>query len=222
MKVNRSIRSPNFDARTINVEFVVIHYTACGLQATFDIFRDPTRKVSSHLIISSSGEIYEVVKCWEGQAQRAWHAGKSSWTDEGKTWEEFNDYSIGIELVNNNGNLLSYTDKQYDSLIEVIEHLKLHYPAVQDPTRILGHEQIAGWRGKVDPGWMFDWELFYNACYKGFVHPERNPALPMELKTAIEKFMLALPSDEKTRASFWSALSLTLESAVGLINGNKP
>lgn len=221
MKVNRSIRSPNFDPTNIDVQFVVIHYTACGLQSTFDIFRDPDRKASSHIVISNSGEVYEVVKCLDGQVQRAWHAGKSKWYESNKIWEGFNDFSLGIELVNNNGNLLAYNDKQYESLIKVIQHFKEHHPSLLSPSRILGHEHISGWRGKVDPGWMFDWKRLFIECYPEDDAPTREPSLPVELKNISEKFLLSLPSDEKARATFWQTLSSSLEISVALINNKQ-
>jgi N-acetylmuramoyl-L-alanine amidase len=216
MKVNRSVKSPNFDTKNINVEFLVIHYTACGLQSTLEIFRNPERKVSSHLVLSNSGEVYEVVKCWEGEAQRAWHAGKSIWTDQDKTWENFNDFSIGLEIVNNNGNIIEYSSKQYESLLEIIKHLRQKYPALEDPNRILGHEHIAGWRGKIDPGWMFNWEWLFANCYPTFPPPQRLPTLPEKLLRCSEKFLGTLPENDKSRSTFWQTLNETLEAAVEL------
>lgn len=221
MKVNRSIRSPNFDSTVIPCEFVVLHYSACGLQATFEIFRDPAKKVSSHLVISTSGEIYEVVNCLDGEMHRAWHAGKSSWNDGEKTWEGFNDFSLGIELINNNGNLVEYHEKQYEALFTVLRHLRTHYPSAIDPNRIVGHEHIAGKRGKVDPGWNFDWFYLFSECYPDFVPPERTPVLPMALKDSFEKFLPAVPSDERSRSLFWQALSLSMETSVRLIHDSK-
>lgn len=220
MKVNRSVKSPNFDAKEINVEFLVIHYTACGLQATLDIFRDPERKASSHLVLSNSGEVYELVKCWEGEAHKAWHAGKSCFQIDDKKWESFNDISIGIEIVNNNGNILEYSEKQYESLRQIIDHLRSKYKALEDPNRIIGHEQIAGFRGKIDPGFMFNWEWVYANCYPDFSPPARAPVLPEDLRKCADNFLKALPSDEKARSLFWQNLNETLETAVRLGKSN--
>ncbi|MCO6430688.1 MAG: N-acetylmuramoyl-L-alanine amidase [Deltaproteobacteria bacterium] len=221
MKVNHSIKSPNYDDTVIPVEFVVLHYSACGLQATFELFRDPAKKVSSHLVISSSGEVYEVVKSLEGKALRAWHAGKSSWNDGVREWSDFNNFSIGIEIINNNGNLIPYHDKQYEALTKVMHLLKKQYPSLQDPKRVIGHEQIAGFRGKVDPGWLFEWSRFYSSVYPQHPVPERAPALPASLKEKFEKFLSFVPADEKTRAEYWKAISSAMEASVSEIRTNR-
>ena len=95
-----------------------------------------------------------------------------------KFYERFNNFSIGVELINYNGNLFEYTTKQYQSLKGVLERLKAHYPALQNPNRILGHEHIAGHRGKVDPGHCFDWPLFFKMSYPDFAPPIRKAILP--------------------------------------------
>lgn len=221
MKINRSFRSPNFDAKGIPVEFVVIHYTACSLQTTFEVFRDKERKVSSHLIISNTGEVYESVKCWDDVVLRAWHAGQSRYLSGDKEWNDFNDFSIGIELVNFNGNLHDYSEKQYDTLFSVIRHFKAKHKCLEAADRIVGHEQIAGWRGKVDPGWHFNWKRLYDECYAGADHPKREPVLPHELKLSFEKFLNCIPHTEEGRAMFWNALSSNMEIATGLIKKDK-
>src|SRR5690348_380184 len=109
----RQASTPNFDARPLEVEFLVIHYTAGNLERTLELFGDPVRQVSAHLVINTDGRVYELVTCLDGTPQRAWHAGESRWFDGRRTWEAFNDFSIGIELVNLNGQLFSYPQAQY-------------------------------------------------------------------------------------------------------------
>ena len=162
----KTFSSPHFSPSSISVEFLIIHYTAQSLQGSLNIFLSKNEKVSCHLLIDEKGEIYELVKCWKQPCQRAFHAGKSLWKDSsGNTWENFNLFSIGIELVNFNGNLFSYTEKQYEALFKVVEHLKTLYPNLKKPYRILGHEHIAGFRGKSDPGFFFDWKRLYKVVY---------------------------------------------------------
>ena len=48
--------------------------------------------VSTHYLISRNGNIFNLL-C---PKFKAWHAGKSKW----KSYENINDYSIGIELEN--------------------------------------------------------------------------------------------------------------------------
>ena len=75
-------------------------------------------------------------------------------------WKGFNDFSIGIELVNYNGNVFPYTDQQYEALAQVILHLKSKYSSLKQAKRIVGHEHISGFRGKADHGHLFDWKRF--------------------------------------------------------------
>ena len=105
--------SPNHESIKIPVEFLVLHYTAMGIKKTLECFQNPSSKVSSHLVIDREGQLFEVVPCLEGSCFKAYHAGQSSFTDENNTWKQLNDCSIGIELVNWNGNFFPYTEKQY-------------------------------------------------------------------------------------------------------------
>ncbi len=179
MNIVTTVRSPNFTDLDIPVEFVVLHFTAATLQRTLDIFTDAGSEVSAHLVIDRDGSIYELVPCLGGTARRAWHAGKSrmevSTNGDSQLVESFNDRSIGIELVNVNGNIFPYTEAQYASLFGVIERLKSLYPALGRPEAIVGHEQIAGFRGKSDPGLCFEWERFFAVCYPNLGAPRRAP-----------------------------------------------
>jgi N-acetylmuramoyl-L-alanine amidase len=179
MEIVTTHRSPNFSDLVIPVEFVVVHYTACTLERTLEIFMDKATEVSSHLVIDSDGAVYELVDCLNGDAKRAWHAGKSRYEagrgSDRVLVEGFNDRSIGIELVNLNGNVFSYTEAQYASLFSIIEVLKGLYPALQSPDAVVGHEQIAGFRGKCDPGRLFEWERLYSVCYPDQGSPQRRP-----------------------------------------------
>ncbi len=163
----------NYDPVEIEVEFLILHYTGVGFLKTLDIFQDPSSQASAHLLVNQAGEVYELVSCLKGRCFRAWHAGESYWQEGEKKWRQFNDFSIGIELVNKNGNLFEYTKKQYKALKMILEQLKKHYPALKNPERVLGHEHIASYRGKVDPGHCFDWPLFFKMNYLGEPLPLR-------------------------------------------------
>ena len=166
MKIFKAYRSPHFKDQIIPVEFVILHYTAQSLKESLNIFLSPESKVSCHLLIDRDGSTYELVDCWEVRAKKAFHAGHSLWRgSENKNWKGFNNFSIGIELVNWNGNLFPYPDKQYQSLFEVLTHLKTQYPQLKNPDRLLGHEHIAGFRGKKDPGYLFDWSYLFQNVY---------------------------------------------------------
>ena len=202
------IPSPNRDERRIPVEFLVLHYTAVNLQDTLDIFLNPEKGVSAHLVIDRDGSIYELVDCLEGQALRGWHAGVSQWQE----WQSFNDFSIGIELINYNGNVFEYSDDQYKSLQLVVEQLKQHYPTLRDPQRVLGHEHIAGYRGKIDPGACFDWSRFYAECYPQQPTPEREFVGAPDLIKSLRSMASHAPEEENQRSKFWQSASSMAEA----------
>ena len=179
MLVSKKYHSPNFQKKIINVEFVVFHYTAQSLKESLKIFLSPGQSsVSCHLLIDEEGEVYELVDCWNGSCKKAFHAGRSSLIDsKGKKWEDFNNSSLGIELVNWNGNIFHFSENQYKSLFEVLLHLKNIYPILENPERIVGHEHIAGFRGKSDPGYLFDWKRLFKAVYPEKQEPKRIPIL---------------------------------------------
>jgi N-acetylmuramoyl-L-alanine amidase len=177
MNIITAHRTPNFTDLEIPVEYLVLHFTAASLERTLEIFSDPRTEVSAHIVIGRDGSIYELVPCLDGSARRAWHAGKSRMevASKGDTRlvESFNDRSIGIELVNENGNLFPYTEAQYAALFGLIERLKGIYPTLAHPEAVVGHEQIAGFRGKSDPGLCFEWARLFAVCYPNQGAPRR-------------------------------------------------
>jgi AmpD protein len=99
-------------------------------------------RVSAHFLIRRDGRLVQFVAC----AQRAWHAGESSWRDKSRC----NDFSIGIELEGTDTR--PYTAAQYRALGRLACALMRRYPIVD----IVGHSDVAPGR-KTDPGPAFDW-----------------------------------------------------------------
>ncbi len=208
LNIQKTAFSPNCEQKSIKVEFLVLHYTSTSLSHTLDLFSAPQSRVSSHLVISSTGRVYEVVGCMKGMCFKAWHAGESHWTTKEKQWKNFNNFSVGVELVNKNGNLFAYRWEQYKSLKALLTTLKEHYPALRDPDRVVGHEHIAGHRGKVDPGHCFDWPLFFKMNYKGPV-PLREPVLTQELRKHF--FDQARKKTQPQKKEYWMNLNRQME-----------
>lgn len=207
----KEYKSPHFDSKPIPVEFLVLHYTAQSFQGTLNIFLSDKPAVSCHLLIDRKGKVFEMVSCWEGICHRAFHAGKSHWTDPQnplKNWESFNNFSMGIELVNWNGNFYPYTEAQYLSLFQVIRHLKTVYPQLENPHRILGHEQVAGFRGKVDPGIQLNWKRLFQEVYNRPSVPERTSQLSQNHIKHLTPLLRKPLNDEKAKQ-----LNLLLESS---------
>ncbi len=213
LNVNR-VKTANWDDWIIPVDYLVIHYTAVDLKDTLDIFMNPESCVSSHLVIDTDGEIYELVDCLNGQAYRGWHAGVSEWNGA----QGLNDCSIGIELVNYNGNVFPFTEEQYQSLNNVVTRFKEHYPSLRDPQRVIGHEHISGFRGKADPGVLFDWPRFYLENYPELTAPMRQAICPQALQESLMLLKESEPQSLEAKSQFWRSVSLLTETTVRLIH----
>ena len=101
--------------------------------------------VSAHYVIGRDGKIYQLVN----EKDNSYHAGKSSLPD-GTT--NVNSCSVGIELMTSYTE--SPTDKQIQSLLELVKNIKTRYAIKY----ILRHSDIAPVR-KTDP-WNMDWVAF--------------------------------------------------------------
>jgi len=156
------IESPNCDRRPAGeaVSLVVVHAISLppGQFGGDDIVRlftnslDTTAhpyfaqlvglRVSSHFLIRRDGGLIQFVSC----AQRAWHAGCSSW--QGR--QRCNDFSLGIELEGDDDS--PFEEAQYATLQDLLRRLLGRYPIAA----VVGHSDIAAGR-KTDPGPCFDW-----------------------------------------------------------------
>lgn len=206
MVISKKYRAKSFQDTNIPVEFVVLHYTAQSLEGSLKIFLEFKAKVSCHLLIDRDGMVYELVDCWDGVCKKAFHAGRSFFKDENKKdWNSFNNFSIGIELVNWNGNIFDFTKQQYKSLFTSLNHLKNQYPSLNNPNRILGHEHISGFRGKRDPGYLFDWPQLFKEVY----HQDKKMETAFTKKQA--SFLLSLKKKKTWNDSKAKKISLILE-----------
>lgn len=113
-------------------------------------------KVSAHYIIPRKEyEKHDIIHL-VSLRDVAYHAGYSQWSVNGKNRKYLNKYSVGIELEGD-GNLVEYTDFQYECLIELTKELMRLYGITED--NIVGHEDVSPGR-KVDPGKLFDWKRY--------------------------------------------------------------
>jgi AmpD protein len=113
-------------------------------------------RVSAHILINRLGEITQYVAF----NKRAWHAGESEF--QGRPC--CNDYSIGVELEGNDEQ--SYTQEQYQILVELTGLIKLRWPEITNDY-IVGHCHISPDR-KTDPGAAFDWDYFFDLLDKKY------------------------------------------------------
>ena len=141
--------SPNFDARTLPISMIVLHYT--GMPNASDAIArltDAEAKVSSHYLIAEDGQVMRLV----AEENRAWHAGKSRW----RQIDDVNSASVGIEIVNP-GHEFGYRpfpDTQIEALIPLMADIQARYAITRG--NIVGHSDIAPAR-KQDPGELFPW-----------------------------------------------------------------
>lgn len=156
-----------------------MHYTASGgFGSTRNWLCDPKAKVSAHYLIGRAGEYAQLVpldKC-------AWHAGESEWKTykglnkysfgielvswgplerraDGKYYAVFGGKEVPAEEVHVGGPGLgsyrywqNFTKPQLLCLADLIAMLRKTYPSIEE---IVGHSDIAGKRGKMDP-WPLD------------------------------------------------------------------
>lgn len=152
----------------IPVEFCVIHCTEGYRSFDEQIFLGATDRVASihYYITKDPVEVIQYVPA----GLKAWHAGGSNWKLDGKVWEGFNDFSIGIELGSwsldyPKQESTTYTPAQMAALVELHKGLQAKFPVLKDPKRTVGHEDISGYRGKTDPGPKFDWTGFRKEAF---------------------------------------------------------
>jgi N-acetylmuramoyl-L-alanine amidase len=153
--------SPNHEPRpkAVQPRYLILHYTgmATAEQACAWLCA-PESKVSCHYLIDEAGEITQMVS----EAQRAWHAGVSSWHDD----KDINALSIGIE-IQNAGHSADYPDfppAQMAAVAALAQDVATRHGIA--PHHILAHSDIAPGR-KIDPGEKFDWRYLHE---KGVGH----------------------------------------------------
>lgn len=117
--------------------------------------------LSAHYVISRDGRITQLVN---PDTHEAFHAGKSEFyhPEKQRMISDCNRYFIGIELVGD-GNLISFDERQYKSVIELCRFLKEKYTI--HPMCITSHERVAPDR-KTDTGKLFDWDKFFTGLYE--------------------------------------------------------
>jgi N-acetyl-anhydromuramyl-L-alanine amidase AmpD len=138
----RPAASANFGSRPagIPIDCVVLHATVGSLSATLAWFSNPTSGVSAHYVVTKSGVVYQMVE----ESMRAQHAGASSY--QGRT--DFNDFSIGIEMINKNDGLDPYPREQLEATVNLTSYLVAKYDLARE--WIVTHADISN-VGKTDP-----------------------------------------------------------------------
>lgn len=157
----------NYNERPMGVkpEVIILHHTAPfpSLAKVGYFFQDVNSRVSSHFTVGKDGLIIQSVD----EKDRAWHSGPSAWL--GKT--NVNDYSLGIEILNDGDSKDPFTELQYNAVAKLVSYLMKKYDIPL--SKVIGHRDIAIPLGrKIDPADNFDWKLVKAKIRKGLDMPQ--------------------------------------------------
>ena len=139
--MNLTHPSPNFGKRPAGVvpRLVVLHADAGASDAgTISWLQSPESGVSYHALVGRQGGVFTFVD----YADRAWHAGKSSWQGV----PNVNDFSIGLAFANKHDGVEALTPIQIAVMQAVVQSVRQLYPNIEVTT----HAAIAPTR-KRDP-----------------------------------------------------------------------
>ena len=146
--------SAGVEARKQPISILVLHHTASSLPSALETLQGRTKghKVGVHYLVSAEVPKARIFRmCPDSLA--AFHAGKSAW---GK-FESLNQSSLGIEIVNYDGNINPYPQPQVEAVLALAQHLVTTHQI--SPENVVAHSDIAVGR-KIDPGALFPWEYF--------------------------------------------------------------
>lgn len=181
--VDTAIRVPLKGGSAMNIRrFLIQHFTSgATAMSSINFWKSPEAKgASAHFVIDRDGTLYQCRPC----NVTCGHAGKSTWTHEGRTFTNLNSCTIGIEYANagDSTNLTlkwsklpsllakhknggprkeweQYTPEQIATGKELSRVLVKRY----NLDEVLGHDDIAPDR-KVDPGPAFPMQEIREYC----------------------------------------------------------
>lgn len=132
------------------VTLLVLHHTAGSLPSSLDKLqgKDPKHKVGIHYVVTDEPKPRVIRMVPESMA--AYHAGKSAW---GRL-VGLNQHSIGIEVINFDGNVYGYSEAQAEVLFALCSEIIRRHDL--RPWNVVGHSDISVGR-KIDPGSKFPW-----------------------------------------------------------------
>jgi N-acetyl-anhydromuramyl-L-alanine amidase AmpD len=150
LSINTSYESTNQNERLMGPPFmIVLHNTELNFSLSLKVLVGNTSsQVSAHYLVDLNGNVYRLVN----ESRRAWQAGVSTWGG----YNNLNDVSIGIEIVNENSAKLPYPNVQINAVADLIQDIRSRWWIPDE--FILTHEGIAPNRRR-DPGHLFPWTI---------------------------------------------------------------
>ena len=125
------------EPRKESVTCLILHHTAGSLPSSLEILqgKDPKHKVGVHYVVTDEPKPRVIRMVPENMS--AFHAGKSAW---GKI-NGLNQHSIGIEIINYDGNVYPYSEAQAEIIFALCDEItgrSLDY-TLSDQARIGDH-----------------------------------------------------------------------------------
>ena len=138
----RPAANANFSDRpaSTQIDCVVLHATAGSLAGTLAWFENPNSGVSAHYVVAKNGKVFQMVE----ERRKAHHAGASKF--QGR--EDFNRFSVGIEIVNKNDGQDPYPPDQFEAMVNLVDYLVEKYGIQRQ--WIVTHADVST-AGKTDP-----------------------------------------------------------------------
>ena len=137
-----------------DIQKIVIHVAEGGFSSTYQWFKNPRAQASAHYVVSSTGEIAQMVP----ERDIAWHAGN---------WD-VNVQSIGIEHAGYT-NRTHFPDVQYRSSARLAGSITARYLIPPDRHHVIGHNEVpdpfhrgefGGADHHTDPGRTWNWPRY--------------------------------------------------------------
>jgi hypothetical protein len=158
MQIQQAL-SPNYSAGRNGKSIIAIvnHITAGLMPGTLSWLQNPSAQVSSHYLVTKTGEIYQLV----ADENTAWHAGivnKPNWPLYDGT--NPNRYTIGIEHECLEGGEL--TEVQYQATLWLHRQLIVKWGIPVDRDHIIGHYRLDSVNRANDPGPAFPWDKLFS------------------------------------------------------------
>jgi N-acetylmuramoyl-L-alanine amidase len=155
LRIEQGADSLGSETRKGPINALILHHTGGNLAGSYDVLqgRKSSHRVGIHYLVTD--ETPPRVIAMVPEAKVAYHAGKSGW----RQFDGLNQNSIGIEIINLDGNLHRYPAAQQELVAKLCADILRRHPAIA-PTEVLAHSDIAIGR-KIDPGLLFPWSDFH-------------------------------------------------------------
>jgi len=154
LRIEQGADSLGSEVRKVPVQALILHHTGGNLAGSYDVLqgRKSSHRVGIHYLVTDENPPRIIAMVPETKV--AYHAGKSGW----RQFDGLNQPSIGIEIINLDGNIHRYPAAQQELVAKLCADLLRRHPSIK-PTEVLAHSDIAIGR-KIDPGLLFPWADF--------------------------------------------------------------